>query len=203
MRHTLSLATVLVAFTAPTVALAESTPPDPGLQSALVGALVTLIPVIATGLAGLLGAVFLALRKKLNAEADNSKVTQVGNSILIQAEAIVRDLQVTMRPKLEAASSDGKLTDAELSLLKAEALARLKTSLGDSGIKLLQEVFGIAAGSVGSFLSGIVEVALDRMKASRPPPTTVVQNITAAPALPAGEIGAAAALTAVPTTPHG
>lgn len=205
MKKRFTLAAVLALALAAPAALAQagSTPPGPTLQSLLMSAAVAVVPVVATALAGLIAAALVALTKKLQAQAGESKLAQVGARASMLAEAVVRDIEVTLKPKLEQAVSDGVLTSAELKQLKDEALAELKRSLGERGLAELQQVLHLTAGSVGTFLSGLIEAALDRMKASRAPATA--DEVVSA-ALSLGAIGSQAALAPVaasPQTPRG
>ncbi|QSQ19306.1 hypothetical protein JY651_28670 [Pyxidicoccus parkwayensis] len=205
MKKRITIAAVLAAVLAAPVAFAQAigSQPEPSLKSIILSAIVTATPVVATALAGLVAAALLALTRKLQAQAGESKLAQVGARASMVAEAIVRDVEVTLKPKLEAAASDGVLTPDELKKLKDEALAELKRSLGERGLAELQDVLKLTAGSVGTFLSGLIEAALDRMKASRAP-ATADEVINAALSL--GAIGSQAALApvaAVPQTPRG
>ncbi|MFP2964506.1 hypothetical protein ACLEPN_44115, partial [Myxococcus sp. 1LA] len=118
----------------------------------------------------LLAAALAALTRKLSVQAEESKLALVGHRATVLAEGIVRDIEVTMKLELEAAAADGILTAEELHRLKATAMDRLMTSLGERGLAELQEVLKLSAGSVGAFLSGLIEAALDKMKASRGSP---------------------------------
>ncbi|WP_434346675.1 hypothetical protein ACN6A1_35695 [Myxococcus virescens] len=128
------------------------------------------VPVLATALTALLAAALTALPRKLSVQAEESKLALVGHRATVLAEGIVRAIEVTMKPELEAAAADGVLPQAELQHLKATALERLKTSLGERGLAELQEVPKLSVGGLGAFLSGLIEAALDKMKASRGSP---------------------------------
>ncbi|WP_164020857.1 hypothetical protein [Pyxidicoccus trucidator] len=171
MKKRLTLTVVLALALSAPVALAQagSSPSEPSLKSILMSAEVSVTPVVATALAGLLATALLALTKKLQAQAGESKLSQVGARVSMVAEGVVRDIEVTLKPKLEAAVADGVLAPAELKQLKDEALAELKRSLGEHGLAELQQVLQLTSGSVDTFLSGLIEAALDRMKASRAP----------------------------------
>ncbi|NBD09253.1 hypothetical protein [Corallococcus silvisoli] len=207
MKKCLTLAACIVAVLTAPVALAQtstSSGADPGIQSVLVAAAVSAVPIIATALATLIAAALLALTKKLNAQAGDSKLAQVGARVSMLAESTVRELEVTLRPKLEAAAADGVLTAEELAMLKATALAQLKASLGEHGLKELQAVLGLTAGSIGTFLGGLIEAAVDRMKAGKATPTATIAEEVVSAAQALGAIGSTAALaTAVPSMPRG
>ncbi|MBZ4402447.1 hypothetical protein [Myxococcus sp. AS-1-15] len=175
--------------------------PGPSLSSIILAAAVQALPVVFTALGGLIAAALLALTKKLNAQAGESKLAAIFARATSLSEAVVRDIEVTLKPLLEAKVADGVLTKAELDELKAAALAKLKESLGANGLAELQQVLKLSAGSVGTFLSGLIEAALDRMKASK------VSGPTFVDATSLGALGSAAALApvvaAVPQTPRG
>ncbi|NTX54608.1 hypothetical protein [Myxococcus sp. CA039A] len=205
MKKLFPLAALAAVFTSPT-ALAEATtsPPEPSLSSVVSSILVSVVPVLATALAALIVSGLTGLTRKFQAQAGESKLALVAARVSMLAEGIVRDIEVTMKPKLEAAAADGELTPAEFQQLKDEALQRLLKSLGDRGLAELQQVLQLTAGSVGSFLSGLIEAALDKMKADRGG-STVDDVMTAALSL--GAIGSTAAVApavaAVPQTPRG
>ncbi|WP_163869610.1 hypothetical protein [Myxococcus eversor] len=197
-----ALAAVLTSPTA--LAEAATSPPEPSLSSVVSSILVSVVPVLATALAALIVSGLTGLTRKFQAQAGESKLALVAARVSMLAEGIVRDIEVTMKPKLEAAAADGELTPAEFQQLKDEALQRLLKSLGDRGLAELQQVLQLSAGSVGLFLSGLIEAALDKMKAGRGG-STVDDVMTAALSL--GAIGSSAALApavaAVPQTPRG
>ncbi|WP_163998701.1 hypothetical protein [Pyxidicoccus caerfyrddinensis] len=201
MKKRFALAAVLAAVLTAPVALAQdgTSPPEPTLKSIILSAAVTATPVLATALAGLVAAALVALTKKLHAQAGESKLAQVATRASMLAEGVVRDIEVTLKPKLEAASADGTLSDAELQSIKAAALEQLKASLGQRGLAELQQVLQLTAGSVGTFLSGLIEAALDRMKASRAP--ALADEVVSA-ALSLGALGSQAALAPVTASPQ-
>ncbi|WP_426730255.1 hypothetical protein [Myxococcus faecalis] len=193
---------VAAAAHGPVAVLAAVDPaPAPSLSSILLAGAVQAVPVLFTALAGLIAAALLALTRKLNAQAGESKLAAIFARATSLSEAVVRDIEVTLKPLLAAKVADGVLTKAELDELKAAALAKLKESLGANGLAELQQVLKLSAGSVGTFLSGLIEAALDRMKASKVSGPTFV-DVTSL-----GALGSAAALApvvaAVPQTPRG
>ncbi|MFY2557217.1 hypothetical protein ACN469_06265 [Corallococcus terminator] len=193
------------ALTAP-MALAQTgtSPTEPSLSSVVSSILVSVAPVLATALAALIVSGLTGLTRKLQAQAGESRLALVASHASLLAEGIVRDIEVTMKPKLEAAAADGELTAAEFQQLTDEALQRLVKSLGKRGLAELQQVLQLTAGSVGSSLSGLIEAALDKMKADHGG-STVDEVMTAALSL--GAIGSSAALAPamapVPQTPRG
>lgn len=117
-------------------------------------------PVLFTGLAMLLGWVLTQLGRKLGAQAGESKLAAVGTRFTLFAQAVVADLEATLKPELAKATADGELTQAEIAHLRTIALARLKALAGEKGLGELQAVIGIAAPQVDAFLSGLIERAV-------------------------------------------
>jgi hypothetical protein len=89
------------------------------LRNALLSALVAATLVLITALAGLVAAALVALTRRLSAQAGESTLSQVAARASMVAEAVVRDLEVMLRPQLVAATADGDLTPAEWAKLKA------------------------------------------------------------------------------------
>ncbi|MFP2961847.1 hypothetical protein ACLEPN_29640 [Myxococcus sp. 1LA] len=205
-RKLLILAAVGGVLLSAPVALAQTTTaPEPTLTSVLMSTAVQVVPIVAAALAALLVAGLTGLTNKLKAQAEGSRLAAVGERATLVALSVVRDLEVTMKPKLEAAAADGVLTQAEFKQLKDEALARLKESLGEHGLRELQEVLKLAPGKLGEFLSGLIEDALDRMKASRGIVTTTAEDVISA-ALTLGAASTASPTlerAAFPQTPRG
>ena len=70
-------------------------------------------PAIPLLCAGLLGAL-AKLATYLHAKEGESKAARVGAVVADAARSVVAELEVTLKPQLEAALADGKLTDAAL-----------------------------------------------------------------------------------------
>ncbi len=131
------------------------------LKSELLNAFVTyVVPVLFSGLAGLLAWVFVSLRKKLEAEASNSAAAGVGAKVLHLAESVVSDLEISLKPQLAEAAKDGVLTKAEISQLRSVALERLKAMLGAAGIAELEKMLGVPREAIDKYLMGVVEKAV-------------------------------------------
>lgn len=132
------------------------------IKSALLEAFVQyLLPVLCTGLAGLVSWAFLALRRKWEADGKVSRLEAVGIKLTTLASSVVHELEVTIRADLKAAAADGKLTKEEMATIKQHALDKLKQMLGQDGLKEAAEVLGLAGGGlVDHLLSGLVEKAV-------------------------------------------
>ena len=118
-------------------------------------------PPLLTALGGLAALALKKLNDYLSAKSTESKAAFVGAKLASAASTVVADLNVTLRPQLEAALADGVLTDAEKTKLKETALNTLKA-------KLPAELMGAAQGIFGAFLdthlSGLVEQAVASQK---------------------------------------
>lgn len=201
----LSLAAALSALLFAPVALAQGAEPTGEATSALLSLGITLLPFVLVGLVAALVWALTAWRKKLEVQAGDSRLAQVGARLLLLAETIVRDLEVTLKPSLKEKTADGVLTPAEMKQLKDEALKQLKDSLGEHGMAELRAILQVSAGSLGVILSGIIEKALDLMKVTKAAakPVTPVVTINGESL---GAIGAEAALAGAglgPQTPRG
>lgn len=130
------------------------------LKAAALSALVHALPLVLTALMGLIAAALVALTKKLNAEASHSKLATLGLRVTSLVDAVVRDVEATVRPLIVAAGADGNLTADEGKAIKDAALRRVKSSLGEHGLKELSAAFG----DVGHFLSGLIEASVTRMR---------------------------------------
>lgn len=182
---TLSLFLAVPAFAADAVAAPD---PSPLMQLFLQ----YVAPVLFTGIGTLLAAVLAFASTKLHAAAERDRaagkaisVADVAARATHIATQIVQDIQVTLRPELEAALADGKLTEEEKAKLKAAAMARLKATLGETGMAELRELLGIAEDGLGGYLSGLIESALVGVKAGSkqpvsPPAVTLAEAVAAA-----------------------
>jgi hypothetical protein len=109
------------------------------------------------------------------------------------AQSVVAHVEVHLRPTLQGALKDGKLTAAEKITIKAEAVKLLKDALGDKGLAALQKVLGNWAPGVETYLSGLIERALgvQRAAGTLPPPAAPTDEETAAAVragIPAGMV---------------
>ncbi|MFY1829119.1 hypothetical protein ACN47A_24585 [Myxococcus fulvus] len=184
--------------------LAAASPPTPSLSSILASAAVEVVPVVFAAIAALAVAWLSGLKGKLQAEAEESRLAAFGARAAQLAESVVRDMEVTLKAELVDASADGQLTKDELQRIKNKALEQLKASLGAHGLAALQQVLGLTGSAVGTYLSGLIEAALDKVKANK---AGDVADQVMASALSLGAIGNSAALAPVvasgPQTPRG
>lgn len=126
----------------------------PAISTALVS---YLLPLAASAA---LGAGVWALTKLaavLKTKAHGNKVFTVLGILTTHADAVVANMSATLLPIIREAAKDGVLSPSEVATLRTTALAKLKESLGTEGIAAVQEVLGVVAPSLDSFLSGFLE----------------------------------------------
>ena len=159
----LALGAAGLALLLPLAARADE-PAAPGLKGALLQAFVQyVVPVLFTGLAGLIGWALVALRRRLEAQAGESRLAKVGLAATTVIDSVVADLEVSLKPELAEATKDGELTKAEIEHLRRVALERVKRTLGEKGLSELAGVLGIAGGAVDQLLQGLIERSVARV----------------------------------------
>lgn len=92
-----------------------------------------------------------------NASAATKAISAVASKVEHFAEAVVADLNATLKPALAEATADGKVTPEEAAKLRALALERMKALLGTAGLAGVTGVLGIGAAAVDGYLSSVVE----------------------------------------------
>jgi len=125
-----------------------------------------LLPLLATGLFAGAGWLMAKLIAYLSAKGEHTKLAAAGLKVAMLADAVVADLNATVKPELQAALADGKLTDEEKKYLKDLALARLKDMLGKHGLSTIQSVIGVWLPSIDTYLSGVIEQSVSAAKVS-------------------------------------
>jgi hypothetical protein len=198
-KNTLRAAVFALTLSAP-LALAQSVvEPTEAEQSVLFSILISALPYILGVLSAAAVWALGALAVKLGREAGGSKVKLVLQKAVLLTETVVADINVTVKPLVVKASADGRITSAEAKEIKDAAMKRLLEVLGDKGLKELQAVLGLTAGTIGVFLGGLIEKAVDALKAgkalSKPAVVAMPQGLTA------GAVGSTAALAGVTTLP--
>lgn len=93
----------------------------------------------------------------------DSKIAIAVERVTHFAGVVVQDIEATMRPEVQTALKDGHLSPSEAQHLKAVALERLKTMLGQSGLRELTGVVGVFAPSLDAYLSGVIEKQVARL----------------------------------------
>ncbi len=94
----------------------------------------TVLPLLFTGLVGLLAWIGHQAGAWLKAKAEGSRLAAVGVRVETVIAAVVADLEATLKPELAEATADGVLTDEEIAKLRIHALERVKKTLGEKGL---------------------------------------------------------------------
>lgn len=158
------------------LAQAEPPKPSPVLEAVLQYVVAPLIAIVAPILVALLA----KLVQYLNSKAKESKLALVGGVVADAAHSVVAELNATLKPKLQAALADGKLTDAEKTELKEAALSALKTKLPAGILGGAQNIFGPL---VDQWMGGLIERSV---LAQKPPEATAAPVAPAVPPMPLG-----------------
>lgn len=108
-----------------------------------------MIPVIAVALATLVSVGLVRLNKWLKLKTGSEAVAAAGELVA----ATVNELAATTVKELKAASADGKLTMDEAKIVKAEALAQVKSQLPPAVAKAA----ALAIGDLNSLINGKIE----------------------------------------------
>lgn len=146
----------------PSLALAQEVAQPPAAQSPILTAVLQyVVPALITVLGPLLIWALTALGGFLKAKAGESKVFGVLSVVTEAASSVVAELNVTLKPQLQAALADGVLTDAEKKQLKDAALLVLKTKLPAATLASAQGMFGPM---LDTWLGGLVERAVTEQK---------------------------------------
>lgn len=115
---------------------------------------------VAAGAAFLHGKLSALLAAKVHNEKLGGALTLV-NDIM---QTVVLDLNQTVRAEFEAAAADGKISSEEAAHLKAVALTRAKTLLGEAGLLRLKDALGIDDLRLGDLLAAKVEAKVAETK---------------------------------------
>lgn len=133
-----------------------------------------LLPEILAALSPLLLAVIAYGAKKL-ADLINAKVqSEALRNILIRTDTVVfaavKELAQVTVDSLKEAAADGKITPEEAAKVKADALAKVKSYLGQPGLDALMQILGLKdAPTVDAYLSSKIEAAVRDVKAQPNP----------------------------------
>lgn len=146
-----SIALEVLSQVPPLVSL-DAEPPETFGSMVLKYVVTPAIPVVL----GLVSWALKALATFLKTKSETNKAAHVALVFGEMAQSIVADLEVTLRPQLQKALADGKLSPEEGAKLKAEALRVLKEKAPP---QLLAAAGGIFGPMVDTWLSGLVERA--------------------------------------------
>jgi hypothetical protein len=131
-----------------------------------------LLPPLAIGLSGLIGAALLSLRRWLEADRKTQLVTRAVLKVDDVMATVVADIATHERAALEEAAKDGVVTADEFARLKSVAIERTKAVLGERGVAELQGAMGLGGPALEQYLSGKVETAVAAAPDSARPPST-------------------------------
>ena len=123
------------------------------------------------------GAIFFARKAK------DGAMWSLLNRLWVVAQQAVTHAEAEIRPSIQKALSDGKLTPEEGAELKAKATAIFKTMAGDL-LKQLPKVAGFSEEGIGAFVSGLIERAVSVMKLSPAVSTEINRVATKIPPAP-------------------
>lgn len=157
---------MLLSVASITTIAAEAAPAATRLINALTDAIIGVIPSVVVAVAGVVIAALLSLRRRLEAQTQESRQATVSNRTQLLADGIVRDLEAGMKAELRAAT-DGPLTTDNYHALKEAALVRLRESLAARGLLELQQTLCVSQEGLAIYLSGAVEAAVAKVKAPR------------------------------------
>lgn len=164
-----------------------------GNEGTMLGTLLNLAYTLAA--LGIAAAAALATRWFMARAAESA----TGRALLTAwelAQSVVAHVEVHLRPTLQGAMKDGKLSAAEKIAIKTEALKLLKDALGKEGLAAITKALGSWGPGVEVYLSGLIERALggQRKAGTLPPPAGPVDAETQA-AIRAG-------MPVMPVQPH-
>ena len=147
-------------YLAPGLALAQDAA-APAPSPVLTAVLQYVVPALVTVLGPLVIWALGQFAAFLRAKASESKVFGVLSVVTEAANSVVAELNVTLKPQLQAALADGVLTDVEKKQLKEAALQVLKTKLPAATLASAQGLFGPM---LDTWLGGLVERAVQEQK---------------------------------------
>ena len=126
--------------------------------------LVALVALGGTVLLAALSAVALFFARK----AGDGKAWGLANRLWLAMQNAVSHAEAELRPALQKALEDGKLTPEEAAELKTRTLAIFKTIAGDL-LEQAPKVLGFDPAGMPTFLSGMLERAVSAMKGPKKP----------------------------------
>ncbi len=157
------LALVLATLLTPSLAFAQDpaapAAPKSTLELILQWVVAPLVPILFT----LAIAALTKLTTYLHAKEKESMGARVASVLVGAAHSVVAELDVTLKPQLQAALADGVLTDTEKARLKVAALEALKTQLPPALLGQASTIFGPL---LDQYLGGLVERAVTDRQAT-------------------------------------
>lgn len=139
------------------------------------------LPVLVAGLMGLVGRLLAKYTQKVEAQADSTKTENAVSRFTHFMSIIVADMNATVVPEMRKRSADGKLDAEDMAKLRALAMARLMTLVGENGMSELRKTLGIFAPSLETYLFGLLERSVSTAKAPTAATTVIVGNAAPSP----------------------
>lgn len=163
----------------PVAALAQDVATPPAVDSLVVTApgspssqIITELVKLAVAALGILGSyLILTMRKHFEEKAKAEKAagenatlsTAIARSTFV-LEAVVADVNATVRDKLPGYLSDGKIDATEAAELRATAMKHALDALGAAGLAELRLALGISEDGLKTVIGGLIEKAVDAAK---------------------------------------
>lgn len=136
------------------------------------------VPLLLTGAGTGLTWLAAAVAKSYGAQAAHTLTQTALYKVEALALMVVTELEQTLRPTIQAAAADGKITPEEAKSIKDAAVDKLRSYLGADGLKKVAQVVG-GDSVVSSFLNTAIEHAVSKLPASN----VAVDPVAPAPAV--------------------
>lgn len=141
----------------------------------------TFLGSLMTAVLGILGTVFSVVLGiaggAIRTWAKGKAFEQLVDALWLKVETIVRHAEAEIRPMLQQALADGKLSPEEAKAIKSKVLDLVRES-AQGEIHELSTRFGFAGAAVETLLSGLVEKAVGLLGAPVPGTTNPIEKLT-------------------------
>lgn len=134
----------------------------------LITAAVMAAPILLTAGATLLLRWLSSVEKKAATITKVAAFNAIAARVAHFAAVVVADLNATLKPELVGMAADGRMTTEEWARLRAVALSRLRTLLGQAGLKELEGALGIGGTAADEYFAGQIEQAVKEAKLTSP-----------------------------------
>jgi hypothetical protein len=125
-----------------------------------------LLDILAPVLVAALGWVFVRLAAYIKAHTKNARVQGILLRLNDATFTAVSSLEQTVVTAAKESTSDGRLTVRSGEVVKAAAMAAIKSHLGPQGIGELKAILGVQDADLDSFLSSRIESSVLHMPVS-------------------------------------
>lgn len=162
---------LLLSLTCSQLAFA-TTPPDALPPAEVTVSATTPLGFVLIGLVSLGGVALLAVLSTIalffSRKAGDGVAWGIANRLWLAMQNAVSHAEAELRPQLQKALADGKLTPEEAAELKSRTIAIFKTIAGDL-LEQAPKALGIATAGMPSWISGMLERAVSAMKGPKKP----------------------------------